>query len=676
MAVAEMSKMTLLGLNAERDSLLNTLQRTGAVQVFSCEDREDVSRLQLPPSDTAREADRVSRNLNFLLGLIGDAPKEARQGLIKDGFGVTLDEFYAVASEREAIEAAFVRAESLAERQSSLRAEMARLTQERKSYEPYSGVPYPLSDFNDTARTHVRLGILPTDKATSAIDALGAVPTAVVEQYGSAGSGLAVGVVYFYTFQEQVEDILSLAGFQRCAYRDAETAAEHIAKVDTALDDCTARLSALSTEACSYMDDVRLLKLYEDFLTFVAEKETAGEGMLATASTFVMQAYVPTEAVERVAAAAKESATAVFVEAEPIPRDQYAPTLMKNNKVVSNFEAVTNMYSAPAYGALDPNPVMSFFFSLFLGVIMADAVYGLLMLVGGLFVASKRRPGTSLYRMAKVFALGGIFAVCFGVLFDSWFGFDLLRTVVGSKPFDIGFYQGTYAGFYATYLDAIEAPTTIMGITVPSILLWCLGLGVVQIAASLFLKAVQHFRRRQVLDGIFCGIVWGLGMLSFAVWVFALASPRVTFDNIAMYVTLGFIGLGILTSGITAKGLGKVTKIGGAAYGLINYMSDILSYARLYGLMLSGAQIAAIFTKTLAIDTLFRKGVVGIIFGVIIILVGNVFNIAMSLLGAYIHDSRLQYVEFFGRFFEGEGELFTPIGSTHEHIYFADDKQQ
>jgi V/A-type H+-transporting ATPase subunit I len=142
-----------------------------------------------------------------------------------------------------------------------------------------------------------------------------------------------------------------------------------------------------------------------------------------------------------------------------------------------------------------------------------------------------------------------------------------------------------------------------------------------------------------------------------------------------MYVAIGFIGLGILTSGITAKGLGKVTKIGGAAYGLINYMSDILSYARLYGLMLSGAQIAAIFTKTLAIDTLFPKGVVGIIFGVIIILVGNLFNIAMSLLGAYIHDSRLQYVEFFGRFFEGEGELFTPIGSTHEHIYFASQKE-
>lgn len=676
MAIAEMSRMTLLGLTAERDCLLNALQRTGAVQVFSCEDREDVSRLQMSPSDTARESDRVSRNLNFLLGLIGSAPKENRQGLPKDGFGVTLDEFYAVADRRAEVEACYLRAESLAERQSSLRAEIARLTQERKSYEPYAGVPYPLSTFVDTARTQVFLGILPTDKTVSTLDALSHIPTVVAEQFASAANGVVLGVVCLHTVRAEVEEALSVAGFQRCAYRDAETASEHIAKVDAGLADCAARLDALCVEACGYMDDVRLLKLYEDYLYFVAEKETAGEGMLATASTFVMQAYVPTEAVDRVAEAAKAAMHAVFVEAEPIPREEYAPTLMKNNKVVSNFEAVTNMYSAPAYGALDPNPVMSFFFSLFMGVIMADAVYGLLMLVGGLIVASKRRPGTSLYRMAKVFALGGIFAVCFGVLFDSWFGFDLLRTVAGAKPFRVGFYEGTYAGFYAAYLDAITAPSTIMGITVPSILLWCLGLGVVQIAASLFLKAAQHFRRGQVLDGIFGGIVWGLGMLSFAVWVFAMASDRVTFDNIAMYVTLGFIGVGILTAGLTAKGLGKVTKIGGAAYGLINYMSDILSYARLYGLMLSGAQIAAIFTKTLAIETLFPKGVIGVIFGVLIIVVGNVFNIAMSLLGAYIHDSRLQYVEFFGRFFEGEGELFTPIGSTHEHVYFADNNQQ
>ena len=107
-----------------------------------------------------------------------------------------------------------------------------------------------------------------------------------------------------------------------------------------------------------------------------------------------------------------------------------------------------------------------------------------------------------------------------------------------------------------------------------------------------------------------------------------------------------------------------------SVYGLLNYMSDILSYARLYGLMLSGAQIASIFSTTLAVGMLFPKGVGGVIAGVVVIVAANLFNLAMSLLSAFIHDSRLQYVEFFGRFYESEGELFTPLGRAFEHSYF------
>ena len=135
------------------------------------------------------------------------------------------------------------------------------------------------------------------------------------------------------------------------------------------------------------------------------------------------------------------------------------------------------------------------------------------------------------------------------------------------------------------------------------------------------------------------------------------------------YPTLALFGIGILTAGVTEKGIGKITKIFGSAYGLINYASDILSYARLYGLMLAGAQIASIFTNSIAVSMLFPKGAIGVIGGVLVIVVGNVFNLAMSLLGAFIHDSRLQYVEFFGRFYEGEGELFTPLGSMREYLY-------
>ena len=118
------------------------------------------------------------------------------------------------------------------------------------------------------------------------------------------------------------------------------------------------------------------------------------------------------------------------------------------------------------------------------------------------------------------------------------------------------------------------------------------------------------------------------------------------------------------------KLLGKFTKGFGSAYGVINYASDILSYARLYGLMLAGAVIADIITTNSV--NLITSGNAGfVILGVLIMVIGHIFNLAIGLLGAYIHDARLQYVEFYGRFYEGEGELFTPLGSQHKHIFIT-----
>ena len=145
-------------------------------------------------------------------------------------------------------------------------------------------------------------------------------------------------------------------------------------------------------------------------------------------------------------------------------------------------------------------------------------------------------------------------------------------------------------------------------------------------------------------------------------------------QNIGVAMLAIGLGIAVIFAGRKNKGLGKITGSFGSLYGVINILSDILSYARLYGLMLSGSQVASIFTNTIAIDMLFPLGVVGVVFGVIVILIGNVFNLAMGVLGAYIHDSRLQYVEFFGKFYEGDGEVFKPLGSTFSHVTYVADQ--
>ena len=136
----------------------------------------------------------------------------------------------------------------------------------------------------------------------------------------------------------------------------------------------------------------------------------------------------------------------------------------------------------------------------------------------------------------------------------------------------------------------------------------------------------------------------------------------------------GSLLVAMLTAGRKEKLIGKFTKGFGAAYGLINFASDILSYSRLYGLMLSGAVIAGIIS-TYSAAFIVSGNVLLIALGCLLMLAGHAFNIVMNLLGAYIHDARLQYVEFYGRFFEGDGELFSPLGSKHKYIYLVPEKQ-
>lgn len=661
MAVAEMSVMTLVALSRDKGAILDGLQKCGAAQIRSSAERELAQKGEaITYEKTDEQIERVEKAVSVICSAVDALKKDERPNFEKDGFGVTKAEFFAM-SERGAEFSLVVDAvEKNAQKRAEINAAITAYSAQLKTYEPYLQVDKPFSYFQDTKKTAVYFGSVVNDKLNGLISGAQS-GGCVLEVLATVRGAAIIALVAHKNDSRAAEDMLSQAGFRRCPF-DGETTAE--AETD-AIYKAVAALKKedgeLAAGLISYSDKVKDLKLYADYLNFCKEKIIAENMFGKTQSAFVLEAYVPTEATKAVDKAVHEVSDAVFTEFASVPRDGFAPTLNKNGKIVNNFEVVTNMYSSPAYGALDPNAVMSFFFSLFMGVIMADVGYGILMAVGGFLLAAKSRKGTGINRMAKVFAYGGFFAAVFGVLFDSWLGFPLLRSVLGEE----------YNAFYAAHLDQVTANASIMGINVPAILMWCLGLGTAHMAIGLILKAVQSFQRGKVAEGVFGGLIWAIALFALIVWVYGIATDA-TFTTYAAYVLLGAVVIGILTAGIGEKGFGKVTKSFTSAYGLINYVSDILSYARLYGLMLAGAQIASIFTNTLAIGMLFPSGVVGIIFGVILIIVGNVFNLAINLLGAYIHDARLQYVEFFGKFYEGEGELFTPFGSKQKHSYFRD----
>ena len=647
--IVKMKKLNLVGMAYEKDAVLNALQRTGAVEVKL--HREEEHSVPLPPADGELSSYHASlEDALERLTQAADAYAKEHKGAArpaKDGFEVSYEEFMAAANDRARMDGLIARINALTDKKAETRAALAKAERTFAAAAIYRTVEEPLSAYAGTAHTRVRLGTLPLPAWENIKGMLPVLSEGKV--LAQEDDQVLILLVLHKSCAEEGEALLSGTGFTPCPFEGEETGSALYARLKGECEALYRELDALDEEMAGLGSETRALKIYCDYIGYEAEKAALNEKMRATERTFLLEAFVPEDAEEAVRRELSEAGT-VYLEFSEPAEDEELPTLCKNNAVVSDFESLTNTYSVPNAREMDPNTVMSVFYSVFMGFIMADIGYGLLMMLGGGWLKYKNRGRKGgLGALAGVFAIGGIFAVIWGFLFNSLFGITLpIPTVLPNAQSDMW---------------------TFAGIGIPAVLVIAMLLGIVQLLAGYICKAVQCWRRGEILDGILDGVVWAIFSLGAGLAIAGLVEEW----NIPILVTVGGITAGVtlviamIAAGRHEKFFGKLSKGFGTLYGIINYMSDILSYARLYGLMLSGAVIAQIVSQY-AVGFITGGGVLAVL-GVLLMLVGHVFNLAIGLLGAYIHDARLQYVEFYGRFYEGEGELFVPLGSKHEHVF-------
>jgi len=657
-AVAEMQKLNLVAMSYDRDRILNALQKTGATEIKS---HYEVENTTVPLNDTDELNARVNRvdgALNLLCAEVDayDKDNKIKSDDLKDGFTVSYREFMSANSLESECEGIVDKINGLFDERRELSAKKAKLEKSLEAAEIYSTVEEKFKEYSSTAHVKVKLGTIPAAEVENLLKAVGEKELCHCAVL-SSNSETALIVFAAHKSEEGAEEILQACAFSVCPFELEKSGVETYAELQEETAETVARLEKISEEIYALKKNVKTLKIYSDYLGFELEKLNLSEKLRATNKTFLLEAYLPKEAEEVVKSALDETTGAIYYEFSEPAEDEMPPTLYKNNEVVKNFETITNMYSPVNAKEFDPNAVMAFFYSLFLGFIMGDIGYGLLMLIGGGAIYLKcRGTDSGIKRLSGVFAIGGIFAILWGLLFASFFGIEIFTPVMPNPQND---------------------RWSVMGIKVPSVLLISLEIGVVHLMAGYICRAVQCMRRGKFWDGMLDGFVWAVFSIGVGLAIVGLIDEA----NVSILAIVGGVLAGasllvaVLTAGRKEKLLGKFTKGFGAAYGIINYVSDILSYARLYGLMLSGAVIAQIISGYAV--TGMEEGSVGflmsgnvglIILGVVLLLVGHAFNLAISLLGAYIHDARLQYVEFYGRFFEGEGELFAPLGSARKYI--------
>ena len=653
MAIAEMRKLNLVAMSYDKDAILNALQRTGAAEVVLHAPTENTT---VPTCEAETLKTRVSSVEAALLALSKETENyEKEHGLksdiLKDGFDVTYSEFMSAQENDESVKSAVEKINALTDEKNAVKAKIVQWERTLAQAEIYASLSQPFTSFADTLHTRIKLGTVASTAVEPLKSAFAEAELCEVQVLGTAGEYSLVLSIAHKIVAAEAESILSAFGFTACPYTGERSGAEIYAEALQQRQALQKKLEENLFAIYEMRSEIRQLKIYCDRLSFELEKAETGEKLRETERTFLLQAYVPKESEEAVKTELKETGKTAFFEfSDPTDEDE-PPTLLKNNQIVSNFESITNTYSTPNYREFDPNSVMAFFYSLFMGFIIGDAGYGILMfLVGGWLWWKNRARPTGMSRLAGAFSIGGIFAILWGLLFNSLFGFAVLpKTVMPNPQTDMW---------------------SLAGISVPSVLIISMLIGVIQIFTGYMCRAWQMWRRGDIVGGICEGVLWAL----FSVGVGLAIVGFVEEAGMPKLGTIGGITAGVslvlamLTAGRKEKFFGKFTKGFGAAYGVINYASDILSYARLYGLMLSGAVIAGIIA-TYAGGFIASGNIAMIILGVVLLLVGHGFNLVMNLLGAYIHDARLQYVEFYGRFYEGEGTLFSPIGSKQKYVY-------
>lgn len=669
MAIVEMSKIKLVGLSYHKEKILDTLHKTGLLQIVSTEEIADTALVKdaKVKEEISLKYARAKKSVEFITEHLEKAKGKdyfnvsAAEGL--GNFFVPYDEFISASGNEFELLYLIDKTEDYENRLLNSRSNRIRINNTIAQLQPYLDVSEKFSVFKGTKTTDCFFGTIKEENIGSLRDFLSE-KECVYLSVLSLSPLSVISVISLKEYSSEIADKLSELGFSACTFAFNLTAREKTEELKKELADLDEYDEGITKKVCGRAGNLRNLKILSDYYKLQLEKINDAENFRCTGKTFIMEGYVPKDSENDVKNAVYNVSNAVFIEFSAPDENDTPPTLIKNRPIVRQTEFITDMYSVPNYKELDPSKVVFFFFMLFMGIIMADVGYGVVMIAVGLMLARRIKVDNGARRLWYIISIGGVFAVVFGLLFNSFFGVSILPVNILPSP-----------------LPDAEGKMNLE--TIMLLLVCSFGLGIFQIAVGYLCKAINCFKQKMVVDGILDGLIWVLFFIGlvFAAFNFIMDylgigisdGLRSVFDSLStagLIMVVATVAVAALTAGRKEKGFGKFGKGFGAVYGLINIMSDILSYARLFGLMLSGMIIAQTFNYKLGIP-LIEGGGIGIPFGIIVIVIGHVFNLAMNVLGAYIHDSRLQYIEFFGKFYTGEGEKFTPFGSEFDYIYLT-----
>lgn len=660
MAVVEMRKLTVIGLNSSRNPFIHELMHLGVVEINSQEgvvsDEDwmpDIFRTSNSADVSRLEADiiRVSTALEAI-GKYDTAKKPlliTRKEMGRSEFTALLNATQ-TETEMNADKAVFAY-KNITDGQN----EINRLRSLIAGLQPWLKLDIPL-EMNETEFACVIYGTTgaKTDSGQLMAAVLEGAPSAIVQEVSADKQQKYFSIICLKEEKDALYEALRPFNFSAVSMADQKgTPAEAIHHYEKEIEAIEAKIAENEKVLAALSIARKNIEFLYDSLVMRRDRARIVGDMLSTDAVFYFDGWMPAKAQPEIEALLKEYE--FFYDIQIPEEEEEVPVLLHNSSVATPFEAVTNMYSLPSRKDIDPTTILAPFYFIFFGMMLSDAAYGIILSALCAFVLKKYKPEGTIYKMFKMFFYCGISTFIWGALFGGWFGnfFTVAAATLFGKELVIN----------PIWFNPMDNPM--------KLLIFSLILGAIHLFVGMGIQAYMSVRDGHPVDAI-CDIgLWYVLLIGLVLFgVGGSVAPALASAGKVMSI-VGVVGI-LLTGGRKKKGIiGKITGGLGSLYGITNYLSDILSYSRLLALGLATGVVAQVINT---LGSLAGGGVVGAILLTVALVFGTIFNLAINALGAFVHSCRLQYVEFFGKFYTGGGREFRPFERKTKYIKIVKDR--
>ncbi|MGB4376444.1 MAG: V-type ATP synthase subunit I [bacterium] len=643
MAIVEMKKVFLFVHRTEKEEVVRALQSLGLVEIRQVQenpaweewkgyltadgDPEEVNQLENRLSEVKYALDFLARHF--------PVKKSFVQQFTGSKITLTDEEFATYGAEEDRVQELYRACRKADERFTALRNEETRTRNLLADLAPYRELALPLGEVGDTKWVSVKVGSVPAADLAGFQERLAEAAPETLVQVVSQDREQAFIFLIHLTGRPEVEDLLKEYNWTALSVPAnlTDTPARCMTRLEEQLAGYEEERQRILAEVEKLLGERPRLMAYYDNLALQRDRLAVTESFGSTGQAVLITGWTPAADVDRLEKELNQvSKTATLIATEPEEGEVF-PVALKNSPLVEPFEAVTNLYSTPSHREIDPTPALAPFFFVFFGIALGDAGYGILLTLLSLFLLKKLQPKGMGEQLLKLLVLGGLATIGFGILSGGWFG-DLLPL----PPL---------------WFNPVDDPM--------KMLIFSLILGVIHLYTGMGIQAYRSIKAGKVMDALFDQGFW---------YLFLTGLPLLAFPPLQgvgkVMALVGAAGL-ILTQGRNQKNVFmKLISGVGSLYDVTGYLSDVLSYSRLLALGLAGGVIAV------AINTMGRMlasaGAIGLVVMVLLLVGGHIFNLIISALGAFVHTSRLQYIEYFGKFFEGGGKAFTPFQIKTQYV--------